>query len=720
MALLSSSSNRYSLSAYQAFLVPALLAWVLGVWLAHNQLGMVFMPWPVVLGVVLLTLTLALTANKRWIGQACLWVLAFIGGGFYLLGVYPLVHHWVSPNSLQYQLPLYQAQVQGHIINYQSNPTGTGLRKVTLSVQRVNGLPLTGCAYSPRLSLGPSSSLLGAVGQAVTLTGTIVPPKGPLFTGGYSQRQYLTGLGIEGVFLQDGPDPASPNTPLLNVPQVRFKPTANATPWYWHLLAWAQQCRQHITVLFTKALPSPQAQILGGMVLGDKAIPVDYQTKQHFIQTGLIHLLAASGMNVAVVVGGCLWLGKTLKLPRVPNILVALLALAGYCVLTGLPPSIVRSGSMLTLALLLKAWDKTLSPLLLLSLAVALVVLLQPAVLLSVGFQFSCLTTLAIVGLLPPLQPVLGHYSGRFWAGLVLVPLVAQASILPISAYTFNTINVQSVPLNIIALPLTAGLTLLGFVSALCGLFMPWGGPWVSYALASLAYLPVTGLLALANWGSTLPPWHAASVSPLGLLLQHVTLVLGAVLASGWLLPRWPTIRKVSLLLALISVMLLSNGVAPPSLQLDWLPLSSRMGAWVVLPKWAASPLVLVPHPPNTPEQLTLQDYLGHRAIPHATLWVATQWQQGATMPTPPAMVRATWGQAQLAWGYHTIITDPTVRIETSNGCLVVPLGPSPSSLWPVPRLSSCDNPQAIHTVLQPTRAYHFWQAGQALRYVLF
>jgi ComEC/Rec2-related protein len=725
MPLLSSQQPRYSMSAYQAFLVPALLAWVLGVWLAHNQLGMACLPWPWLLTVVLLLLTLAIASNKRWIGQACLWTLALIGGGLYLLWGYPLLHHWLIPNAVQYHLPLYRVQVQGHILNYQTIATDHGLSKVTLAIKRVNGLPLTGCVYIPHLSVTVVSSLpktkaspptTVAVGQAVTISGSILPPKEALFTGGYSQRQYLTGLGIEGVLLPDAID-----TPTLSFSkhmvttqqQGSLQPIVEPNPWYWHLLAWAQQCRQRITLLFAKALPSPQAQILGGMVLGDKAIPVDDRTRQQFIRTGLIHLLAASGMNVAVVVGGCLWLGKQLRLPRVANIMVALVALGGYCVLTGLPPSIVRAGSMLTLALLLKAWDKTLSPLLLFSFAVVLVVLLQPTVLLSVGFQFSCLTTVAIIGLLPPLQAVLGYYIGRFLAGLVLVPFVAQLSILPISIYTFNTINLQSIPFNIIALPLTAGLTLLGFVSALCGLFMP----WVCHLLTGLAYWPLTGLVTLASWGGQLPQWKIASPTLLGLFLQHLTLLIGALLASGWLLPRWPGRRKVSLVLALLSLLLVSTAKVNSGLQLDWLPLSNRMGAWIIQQPLVETPLVLLPQLPTPNEQLTLNDYLAHQALSVATLWVATQWQADADANTTPAVpVSAVWGQSQLGWKYNAIINNPTVRIETNNGCLQLALGPSPLSLWPVPRFGECGQQNVTHTVLKPHCVHRFWQEGTTLR----
>ena len=59
--------------------------------------------------------------------------------------------------------------------------------------------------------------------------------------------------------------------------------------------------REDIISVHSKYLKSPNLEILGGIVFGDDAVSPPKNIKQSFINSGLLHILAASGMNVAFI-----------------------------------------------------------------------------------------------------------------------------------------------------------------------------------------------------------------------------------------------------------------------------------------------------------------------------------------------------------------------------------------------------------------------------------
>src|SRR5207253_263409 len=83
--------------------------------------------------------------------------------------------------------------------------------------------------------------------------------------------------------------------------------------------------------------------LLEGVVLGDDQGLSD-ELRQRFRASGLYHLLAVSGQNVALVAGGALVLAWLLGVPRWLGELGALAAIGGYVLAVGAQPSVVRAG----------------------------------------------------------------------------------------------------------------------------------------------------------------------------------------------------------------------------------------------------------------------------------------------------------------------------------------------------------------------------------------
>jgi competence protein ComEC len=376
-----------------------------------------------------------------------------------------------------------------------------------------------------------------------------------------------------------------------------------------------EQLKQQVATTFAKSLPSPQSEILGGIVLGDKAIPVDRATKQAFIQTGLIHVLAASGMNVGIIAGAVLWLLSLLKVPYRTRLGIAMGAVAFYSLLTGLPPSIQRAAAMLEIALFLKLLNRELSPVLLLCLASSLLVVVNPENIASVGFQFSVLTTFGLLTIVPPLQEAIGYYTTRWLAGLVLVPLVAQLWIWPLSVAYFNQFPIHSIPLNILAVALVVPLTIIGFTAGVISLIIPPMAGWLS-----LLAKPVLDLLLwLVNWGNnqSWAQWSLPSPTAWQIALLYICLFTSLLVIHC--MKNWSKAQRA--LVGLLPVLLLlggtclANSFTQAQNRIDLLPISAQREALLIQPAHANTTLLIAPERPTYYEARTLADYLKHRHI---------------------------------------------------------------------------------------------------------
>src|SRR6185437_1025886 len=83
--------------------------------------------------------------------------------------------------------------------------------------------------------------------------------------------------------------------------------------------------------------------VLLGVVLGDEQ-GLDERLRTDFRASGLYHLLAVSGQNVALVAGGALMLAWLLGIPRWLGQVGALVSIGGYVLAVGAQPSVLRAG----------------------------------------------------------------------------------------------------------------------------------------------------------------------------------------------------------------------------------------------------------------------------------------------------------------------------------------------------------------------------------------
>jgi competence protein ComEC len=269
--------------------------------------------------------------------------------------------------------------------------------------------------------------------------------------------------------------------------------------------------------------------LLEGVVLGDDQGLSD-GLRRDFRASGLYHLLAVSGQNVALVAGGVLALAWLLGVPRMMAEVGALAAMAAYVLAVGAQPSVVRAGIAGALGSVawLTARQRDRWHFLLLG-ALALLAS-NPYVLLDAGFQLSFAAVAAIFTLTVPLRRRLDGYPvpGRL-ADAIAVSTACGVATAPIAWFQFHAIPLLTVPAN--AAAEVAVVPLLGLALATAAV-----APLSASAAASLAWLAgwcAAYLAGCARFFGSLPFAQIQSGR------AAAALAAAALGAAAYAWPRW-------------------------------------------------------------------------------------------------------------------------------------------------------------------------------------
>jgi competence protein ComEC len=310
----------------------------------------------------------------------------------------------------------------------------------------------------------------------------------------------------------------------------------------------ADRLRERLARSMAPGLRGERRAVVAGVVLGEDA-GLTAELRDRFRASGLYHLLAVSGTNVALVAGGVLVSGWVLGVSRWLCEIGALAAITGYVLAVGAQPSVVRAGVAGALASLawLLARERDRWYFLLLG-ALALLGW-NPYTLRDPGFQLSFAAVAAIFVLVPRLQKWLeGYPVPRGLAPVVAVSAACGAVTAPIVWLQFHAIPLLAVPANALAAPVVAPL--LGLALAAAAL-----DPVAPSAAVALAWLNGWCAAYLAACARIVGGLPFAQVRSTAALLALVVLV-----SAAWLLVRVRgRDRRRAVLVALVSVLVLSG-----------------------------------------------------------------------------------------------------------------------------------------------------------------
>jgi competence protein ComEC len=305
------------------------------------------------------------------------------------------------------------------------------------------------------------------------------------------------------------------------------------------------RARAHARRQVAAFVPGAREQgLVRAMLIGDRA-GLDAETLERFRAAGTYHVLALSGAQVAIVAGLLLALlrgagvGPGLAGPA------AALSLAAYAAFVGGDAPVVRAAIMGGVVLLGRSLELDGDATNLLGLAGLVLLLRKPSEVADPGFQLSFVATLGLLLLTEPIRGALPALPGKLDLA-VAGSLAAQLALAPLLVVHFHRLAPAAIVLNLVAVPLSTLVLLLGALLAAVTPVLPALGP----ALGTLAGWAAQGLLASGAALDLAPgldvrapdPWppfvvtHALAVALLvagrrgpGLLLSGV-----AVVGLGW------------------------------------------------------------------------------------------------------------------------------------------------------------------------------------------
>jgi competence protein ComEC len=231
--------------------------------------------------------------------------------------------------------------------------------------------------------------------------------------------------------------------------------------------------------------------LIAGVVLGEDE-GLTPSLRDDFRASGLYHLLAVSGQNVAYVVLGALLVAWIVGLPRWAGQVGALGGILGYVLAVGWQPSVVRAGIAGALASLAWISARPLDRWYFLLVGAAVLLAVNPYALLEPGFQLSFAAVSAIFVAVGRVERRLeGYPVPARLATVIAVSLVCGVATAPIVWIHFGAVPVFSVIANALAAPVVAPLLGLAFAAAAVGPVAPaaalalgWVNGWLAAYLA--------------------------------------------------------------------------------------------------------------------------------------------------------------------------------------------------------------------------------------------
>jgi competence protein ComEC len=253
---------------------------------------------------------------------------------------------------------------------------------------------------------------------------------------------------------------------------------------------------------FRKLIPAGDAgSLIPGLILGDTSLQSAEFTNQ-MRRVGFSHLTAVSGANFALVAGFILWLMQFFLIKIQARLWVTGIVLLFFIMLVRPTPSVLRAAVMALVLLIAKyRGDRSLG-LPALGAAIATLILLDPFQAIDPGFALSVLATAGILILSPKLVELLSaKLRWRILAEAVAIPISATLFCTPIIVALSGQLSLISILANVLASPVIAPITVIGFISAILASITP----FMATILISITLPLAQWIVWLCNTGSNFP-----------------------------------------------------------------------------------------------------------------------------------------------------------------------------------------------------------------------
>lgn len=249
-------------------------------------------------------------------------------------------------------------------------------------------------------------------------------------------------------------------------------------------------------------LHSPEsAALLEGLILADRR-DIDYETRTHFVNSGVVHILAVSGLHTGFI--ALIFFVFFGRLNFYGGSILTISGLILFMLITGIPASVFRAVVMAVVLII--AFISSRSTNIYNSLAIAALILLtvDPSEIFNPGFQLSFISVLSIAYFYPRFKVLIDRMEIKtgFLKYVILlsaVSLSAQIGTLPVTLMYFGKFSLIALPVNLVVIPL-AGIIIGTAITTL--FFFPFS-LWAASVYASANNMFASFLYTLVKFGGS-------------------------------------------------------------------------------------------------------------------------------------------------------------------------------------------------------------------------
>ena len=290
-----------------------------------------------------------------------------------------------------------------------------------------------------------------------------------------------------------------------------------------------------LTVLRKNIKGDKELGLAEALLIGYKD-DLDQSLVQSYTNTGVVHIIAISGLHLGLIYWLLALLLRPLKKSKRIKWLRPVLIITGlwlFSLLAGAQPSILRSALMFTCIVLGESLSKKTSIYNTMAVSAFILLCINPYWLWDVGFQLSYAAVLSIIIFMRPV------YNWFYFKNKLLdaiwklnaVTIAAQILTVPLGIYHFHQFPNYFILTNFVAVPLSSAIVLGEIL--LCAIsFIPFVATLVGKLLAWLIWLMNTYIERIETIPFSL--WDGLQIS----ILQAILLILFAVGVSYWLMEK--------------------------------------------------------------------------------------------------------------------------------------------------------------------------------------
>ena len=293
------------------------------------------------------------------------------------------------------------------------------------------------------------------LGDMLFVKGSYIEPDVDRNERGFNYKEYLKSIGIYGT---------------IEVDKYNVIEKEKIDKFLMYTNALKQRLKSNIEQVIKK---EENKNLLIAMILGDTENLTE-NLKEDFLNSNLYHILSVSGGQVANIIIGITIITKAFKIHKKIKDTVLIIILMVFMFLTGLSPSIIRACIMCIISLIsgliLRRYDIANS----LGISLLIILLNNPFSINSLSVLLSYFGFLGIIVLgsftIEKVNKVVKNNIIRYILNIIISSVAAQIFIFPIILYIFGTISLTFIFSNLLIIPLSTIITIIGFFIMICPL----------------------------------------------------------------------------------------------------------------------------------------------------------------------------------------------------------------------------------------------------------